>query len=131
MTNRYLERLDRPLRIEEVREGLPALGWKLARDDHYHLVSEENAKGRRGVVPGLYRALVFESESGRVAWVGLFDPDTGELRMMEFQHLRMDAILPIPNARHAAVPSAAIVEAILARLVEGAIGPPGYWEEVP
>ena len=130
MTNRYLERLDRPLRIEEVREGLPALGWKLARDDHYHLVSEENAKGRRGVVPGLYRALVFESQSGRVAWGGLFDPDTGEMRMTEYWHLRMDVVLPIPNNGHL-VPAAEIVEVILARLAEGAIGPPGYWEEVP
>jgi hypothetical protein len=129
MTDQYLQRLDRALTLDEVREGVPGLGWKLLRDQ-YHDVTEEDAEGHRGVKAGLYRVLVFESESGRVALVVFFDPDTTEMRMMEFEHLMMEGVaLTVPNV-DSTIPSAAVVEQILARWTEGAIGPPDYWEDL-
>jgi hypothetical protein len=120
MTDRYLERLDRSLTLDEVREGTPNLGWRLIRDQ-YHDVSEEDAKGHHGVQASLYRVLVFESESSRVALVVFFDPDTLEMRMMEFEHLLMEGVtLTVPNV-DSTVPSAAVVEQILGRWAEGGV----------
>lgn len=121
--DRYLERLDKPLTLDEVREGAPDLGWKRIRDQ-YHDVSEGDAKGHHGVKAGLYRILVFESESGRVALVAFFDPDTSELRMMEFEHLIMEGVdMTIPNV-DSAIPSSRVVEQILGRWAEGGIDLP-------
>ena len=121
--DRYLERLDRPLMLDEVRQGATNLGWKLVRDQ-YHDVGEEDAKKHHGVKAGLYRVLVFESESGRVAVVVFFDPDTAEMRMMEFEHLLMDGVtLTVPNV-DSAIPSSRVVEQILGRWAEGGIDLP-------
>jgi hypothetical protein len=118
--DRYLERLDKPLTLDEVRDGALNLGWKRIRDQ-YHDVSEGDARGHHGVKSGLYRILVFESESGRVALVAFFDPDTGELRMVEFEHLIMEGVnMTIPNV-DSAIPSSRVVEQILGRWAEGGI----------
>jgi hypothetical protein len=128
MTDRYLERLDRALTLDEVREGAPDLGWKLIRDQ-YHDVSEEDAEGHHSVQASLYRVLVFESESGRVALVVFFDPDTLEMRMMEYEHLLMEGVaLTVPNV-DSTLPSAAMVEQILGRWAEGGVELPENWEE--
>lgn len=128
--DRNLERLDRPLTLDEVREGAPDIGWNLIIDEREHHVSEEDAKIHSGVEPGSYVILAFESEGERVGITIGFDPDTGEMRMMEFEHLKLDGVsLIVPNV-DSTVPSAAMVEQILARSAEGAIGPPEYWEDL-
>ena len=74
--------------------------------------------------------LAFESKGERVGITIGFDPDTGEMRMMEFEHLKLDGVsLIVPNV-DSTVPSAAMVEQILAHSAEGAIGPPEYWEDL-
>ena len=126
--DQFLERLDRSLTLDEVRDGALNLGWKLVRDQ-FHDVSEEDAKRHHGVQAGLYRVLAFESESGRVALVVFFDPDAEEIRMMEFEHLRMEGVvLTVPNAG-SAVPSSKVVEQILGRWAEGGVDLQDYQEE--
>ena len=128
--DRYLERLDRPLMLDEVREGASDLGWKLLRDE-YHDVGKGDAKKHRGVKAGLYRVLVFESDSGRVALVVFFDPDTVEMRMMEFEHLLMDGVaLTLPNV-DSTIFSCTAVEQILGRWAEGGVDLPENQEESP
>ena len=126
--DRYLNRLERPLMLDEVREGAPDLGWKLIRDQ-YHDVSEEGAKKHHGVQAGLYRVLAFVSASGRVALAVFFNPDAGEMRMMEFGHLRMEGVvLTIPDV-DSTVPSSKVVEQILGRWAEGGVDLPEDQEE--
>jgi hypothetical protein len=103
-----------------VREGTPDLGWKLIRDQ-YHDVSEEETKEHRGVKDDLYRVLVFESKSGRLALVVVFDPHTLEMRMMEFERLLMKGVaLTVPNV-DSTVPSSKVVEQVLGRWAEGGV----------
>jgi hypothetical protein len=128
--DRFLERPDRSLTLDEVREGAADFGWKLVRDQ-YHDVTEGVAKEHPGVEAGLYRVLAFVSESSRVALAVFFDPDAEEIRMMEFEHLRMeDVVLTIPNAG-SAVPSSKVVEQILGRWAEGGVDLPENQEGSP
>jgi hypothetical protein len=126
--DRFMERPDRSLTLDEVREGAADFGWKLVRDQ-YHDVTEGAAKEHPGVQAGLYRVLAFVSESNRVALAVFFDPDTNEMRMMEFEHLIMDGVvLTVPNV-DSTVPSSKVVEQILGRWAEGGIDFPENQEE--
>jgi len=128
--DRFLERPDRSLTLDEVREGAADFGWKLVRDQ-YHDVTEGVAKEHPGVEAGLYRVLAFVSESTRVALAVFFDPDAEEIRMMEFEHLRMKGVvLTIPNV-DSTVPSSKIVEQILGRWAEGGVDLPENQEQSP
>jgi hypothetical protein len=128
--DRFLERPDRSLTLDEVREGAADFGWKLVRDQ-YHDVTEGVAKEHPGVEAGFYSVLAFVSESGRVALAVFFDPDAEEIRMMEFEHLRMEGVvLTVPNV-DSTVPSSKIVEQILGRWAEGGVDLPENQEESP
>jgi len=128
--DRFLERPDRSLTLDEVREGAADFGWKLVRDQ-YHDVTEGVTKEHPGVEAGLYRVLAFVSESNRVALAVFFDPDAEEIRMMEFEHLRMKGVvLTIPNV-DSTVPSSKIVEQILGRWAEGGVDLPENQEQSP
>jgi hypothetical protein len=121
VTIRMIERLERPLLIDEVREGLPTIGWTLVREDEDYFIESSRLPG---VQPGTYHVLVAEAE-GRVAFAGFFN-DEGELQMQEYHHIHLDVSLPLPNAQHGVFSAEWAVE-VLARRAEGAVGPPSNW----
>jgi hypothetical protein len=121
VTIRMIERLDRPLHIDEVREGLPTIGWTLVREHEDYFIESNRLPG---VQSGIYHVLVAEAQN-RVAFAGFFN-DYGELQMQEYRHVRLDVSLPIPNAQHG-VFSVEWATEVLARLAEGAVGPSDNW----
>ena len=86
---RMIECLEHPLHIDEVREGLPEIGWTVFSE------SVDYAGGAvPGAQPGYYRVLVADSDDGMMRLFGFFSPEDGVLQGVEYTKFIDDELEP-------------------------------------
>jgi hypothetical protein len=104
-------------------EGLPEIGWVIAQEMENEFPANEVPDGQ----PGHYRVLVAEAARGIV--LIMFFNKGGELHHLHFEHLQLKVALPLPNFERLIV-APELARLVLARLSEGAIGPPSNWRSI-